>query len=112
VKQVLKFWTKLLSVYVLFFLFRWKTSKKRRAWKNWLEIEKNILSLILWKTHCDTYYYYYYCYYYYYYCYYYYYGLNFPNALLNGGFSSVETLGFTAVNLAFTCRQLPPLKLS
>jgi len=38
-------------------------------------------------------------------------GLNFPNALLNGGCSSVETLGFTAGNLAFTCRQRPLLKL-
>jgi hypothetical protein len=61
---------------------------------------KNILSLILWKTHCDTddddddd-------------------GLNFPNAQLNDGFSSVETLRFTAGNLAFTCRQRPLLKLS
>jgi hypothetical protein len=37
-------------------------------------------------------------------------GLNFPNTLLNGGISSVETLGF-AGNLAFTYRKGPLMKL-
>lgn len=38
---------------MLFFPFRWKTSKKAHV-ENLVGDGEKLLSLILWKTHCDT----------------------------------------------------------